>query len=130
MLYSDEETKKSEEKFQRDLDLLNNFTDKDKQVLQESLMDLNLELYKLVNKKQLSAEEMTLITKIKDKVQLALENTNRLKSILDESIFRKLSAHYHETKKLAAAGDEFSKEFYTRLRKQYHIMLTERFSKN
>ena len=130
MLYNDDETRKNEEKFQEDLKLLRSFTEEDIKKLHTIVLDLQVEVNRLTAKKEFTPEEMALFIRITDTVKTTLENTNRLKRISEESIYRQANIYYYHVKKLAEEGNEEARKVYEQLRPSYQATLISKAEEN
>jgi hypothetical protein len=91
---------------------------------------LQEEINKLTAKKELTPEEMALFIRIVDTVKTTLENTNRLKSISEESIYRQANIYYYHVKKLAEEGNEEARKVYEQLRPSYQATLISKAEEN
>ena len=125
MNYDDQFTREFEEKFQKNLKKIRNFSKEDRQKVEENIMMLSDIIEELIAKPDKSKDEIELLTKLQFELPKLIQILEDSKMILDESLYRQSRAQYEHLKKLAKEGNKEAEKIYLELKP-----LVEKFDVN
>ena len=116
MNYDDKFTRDFEEKFQKSLKKIRNFSKEDRQKVEENIMLLSNIIEEIVDKPDKSPDEIELLAKLQLELPKLIQILEDQQLILDESLYRKSRAQYEHLKKLAKEGNKEAEKLYLELK--------------
>ena len=116
MNYDDKFTQDFEEKFQKNIKKIRNFSKEDQQKLEENIMFLSDIIKEIGDKPEKSPDDMELLAKLQLELPKLIQILEDQQLIIDESLYRKSRAQYEYLKKLAKEGNKEAEKLYLELK--------------